>query len=287
MKERADNMEGMKSDVTMDASGVRMSVKPGQIFGLIQKAMQEVGAIGKDSTATNINGKKMYNFRGIDAVYNALNPVMSKLGLFICPEVINHTREERKSTNGGNLIYSVLTIRYTIYAPDGSFVSCTVIGEGMDSGDKASNKAMSVAMKYAMFQLLMIPTEEMVDPDAEVHNVLPKDDQEQFTPPPAGQAQVGRADSLPPTTPPQNPPQAKPAPTEAQVYLMKAIKQLREDRGVTVRENNEIFAAQFKALVDAGLAPNKKQTEYTLKEAEDLIDAMYKNFSIKGTEIKK
>ena len=37
----------------------------------------------------------------------------------------------------------------------------------MDSGDKASNKAMSSAFKYACFQVFCIATEEMKDPDAE------------------------------------------------------------------------------------------------------------------------
>ena len=39
----------------------------------------------------------------------------------------------------------------------------------MDSGDKATNKAMSIAYKYACFQVFCIPTEEMKDPDAETH----------------------------------------------------------------------------------------------------------------------
>lgn len=280
MKGRADNMEN--NEIKMNAADVKTTWKPGMIFGLIQKAMQKVGAIGKDS----VNKQQGFKYRGIDAVYNALNPVMSELGLFICPEVIDHKREERRTLKEYNgqqkesvLLYSILTIRYTIFAPDGSFVSCTVIGEGMDSGDKASNKAMSVAMKYAMFQLLMIPTEEMVDPDSETHNVFPKDDQD-FTPPPAGQGTVGKADSLPP-------PEKKAEPTEAQVYLQKAMKQLREDRGITPKENNAIFAAQLKALIDAGLAPNKGTAEYTVSEAEALIDAMYKNFTIKGTELIK
>jgi hypothetical protein len=65
------------------------------------------------------------------------------------------------------LIYSICTIKYTFYAEDGSSVSATVIGEGMDSGDKATNKAMSIAFKYACFQVFCIPTEEMKDPDAD------------------------------------------------------------------------------------------------------------------------
>jgi hypothetical protein len=125
--------------------------------------MEDIGAIGKDS----VNKQQGFKYRGIDAVMNAMNPVMRKYGLFLTPEVLDHKREERQTSSGGRLIYSILTMRYTMYAPDGSSVSAVVIGEGMDSGDKASNKAMSVAMKYAMFQLFCIPTEEMVDPDSE------------------------------------------------------------------------------------------------------------------------
>ena len=67
-------------------------------------------------------------------------------------------------------------MRYTFYAKDGSSVQCVVVGEGMDSGDKATNKAMSIAFKYACFQVFCIPTEEMKDPDAEVHTVAPREE---------------------------------------------------------------------------------------------------------------
>lgn len=132
------------------------------IYKAISKAMAEIGAIGKDKR----NQQQGFQYRGIDDVMNALYPVLSKNGLFLAPEVLEHTREERQTQRGGNLIYSVMKIKYTLYAEDGSNVSATVIGEGMDSADKSSNKAMSVAMKYAMFQLFCIPTEEMLDPDS-------------------------------------------------------------------------------------------------------------------------
>lgn len=132
------------------------------IFETINAVMAEVGAIGKDSW-----NKQGFKYRGIDAVMNAINPALIKNKLFIMPEVLSQKREERKTANGGNLIYSICTIKYTFYAEDGSSISATVIGEGMDSGDKATNKAMSVAFKYACFQVFCIPTEEMQDPDAE------------------------------------------------------------------------------------------------------------------------
>lgn len=140
------------------------------IYETITAVMSEIGYVGKNDK----NSKQGFMYRGIDAVMNAINPALIKHKLFVVPEVLEQTREERKSSGGGNLIYSVCKIRYTFYAQDGSSVSATVVGEGMDSGDKATNKAMSVAFKYACFQVFCIPTEEMVDPDAECHEVKPK-----------------------------------------------------------------------------------------------------------------
>lgn len=139
-----------------------MNERP-QIYEAIVKAMADIGAIGKEKK----NQQQGFLYRGIDDVMNALYPVLSKHGLFLTPEVLEHKREERQTKSGSNLIYSILKVRYTLYAADGSNVSAVVIGEGMDSADKSSNKALSVAMKYAMFQLFCIPTEEMIDPDSE------------------------------------------------------------------------------------------------------------------------
>ena len=133
------------------------------IFGAIHGVMEDIGVIGKDSQ----NGKHKFWYRGIDAVMNALQPALIKHNIFIVPDVLEQKREERVSSSGGNLIYSVIKMQYSFIAADGSRVCATVIGEGMDSGDKASNKAMSVAFKYACFQVFCIPTEEMKDPDAE------------------------------------------------------------------------------------------------------------------------
>ena len=135
-----------------------------KIYDAILGIMEDVGVIGKDSK----NEKQGYKFRGIDAVMNALQPALIKRRVIPVPTVIEHRRDERVTGSGGTMIYSTTKTRYDfICAEDGSVLSATVIGEGMDSGDKASNKAMSVAFKYACFQVLCIPTEEMVDPDAD------------------------------------------------------------------------------------------------------------------------
>lgn len=133
------------------------------IFETINAVMEEVGAVGKNSR----NEQQKYMYRGIDDVMNALNPAFTKHKLLMVPEVVSQKREERQTANGKNIIYSVLSVKYTFYAEDGSSIYTIVPGEGMDSGDKASNKAMSSAFKYACFQTFCIPTEEMKDPDAE------------------------------------------------------------------------------------------------------------------------
>ena len=140
------------------------------IYESINSVMNDVGAIGKNTK----NTQQGFMFRGIDAVMNALQPALIKNHIFVVPEVLEQIREERQSSKGGTLIYSIIKTKYTFYAEDGTNVSAVVIGEGMDSGDKATNKALSIAFKYACFQVFCIPTEEMKDPDAECHEVVPK-----------------------------------------------------------------------------------------------------------------
>jgi hypothetical protein len=140
------------------------------IHELIGKIMSEVGAIGKDQK----NAQQGFMFRGIDQVYNTLQPILAKYGVFSVPEVLSETHEERTSKNGGILIYRIYKVKYTFYAPDGSSIESVVIGEGMDSGDKAGNKALAIAHKYVYFQVFSIPIKENDDPDRESHEVLPK-----------------------------------------------------------------------------------------------------------------
>lgn len=243
------------------------------IYGLIGQAMQEIGAIGKDSR----NEQQKFMYRGIDAVMNALNPVMSKLGLFMVPEVLEQVREERVNKNGTNLLYSVLRIKYTLFAPDGSNVSAVVIGEGMDTGDKASNKALSVGFKYAAFQLFCIPTEEMIDPDAECHEVKPR----------GGQQGTVKTTATQVIMTPTVPPIAPPAPASPVLeYLAKEREALRVVREIGKAENNAIWKAQVAALTAAGIAPDKPLTDYTMNEAETLISSMYNRFAPKGTVLR-
>lgn len=135
-----------------------------KIYGQMVKVMAEVGAIEKTRRNKQGNG---YDFRGIDDIYFALQELLAKHEIFMIPEVINIQREERQSASGGVLTTTLLTVKYTYYATDGSFVSCTTTGEGFDSGDKSANKAMSGAQKYAIVQTFCIPTQEKKDSEHE------------------------------------------------------------------------------------------------------------------------
>lgn len=134
-----------------------------QIYKSLCAIQKEIGAIGKDKK----NQQQGFMFRGVDQVMNTLHPLLAEFGVVVIPEIINSHREERQTKNGGSLIYTIHTIRYHFTAIDGSEVCATVIGEGMDSADKSSNKAMAVAYKYACFQVFCIPTEEMAKADAD------------------------------------------------------------------------------------------------------------------------
>jgi hypothetical protein len=144
--------------------------KAGLIFKKIPAIMCEIPSIGKDRKNTG----QGYNFRGIDDVYNFVQPLLAKHGVFMSAEILSDHHEERQSKAGTAMMYRVLNMRYSFVAEDGSSVSTDAVGEGMDSGDKASAKAMSIAQKYAILQMFLVPTEEQKDPENDNPEVKPK-----------------------------------------------------------------------------------------------------------------
>ncbi|EPJ5099850.1 ERF family protein [Citrobacter freundii] len=137
----------------------------------VARDMAEVG-ISKDRE----NRQQGFSFRGIDQVYNALAPMLAKHGLVILPRITERTVTERVTQKGGVLFYVVVKAEFDFVATeDGSMHTIETYGEAMDSGDKATNKAMSIAYKYAAFQTFCIPTEQTaIDADAEVHRITPQ-----------------------------------------------------------------------------------------------------------------
>lgn len=109
-----------------------------------------------------------YNFRGIDDVYNAIAPLLAAHGLCILPRILTRNCVERQTKNGGAIFYVTVEAEFDfVCAEDGSKHTVRTFGEAMDTSDKATNKAMSAAYKYAAFQAFAIPTEG--DNDADAH----------------------------------------------------------------------------------------------------------------------
>lgn len=158
---------------------------PGKIYKQMALIMADVGPVAKDRR----NTQQGYSFRGVDDVYQALQVIMAKHGVFSLPTVLSDRTEDRTTKGGAALIYRVLTIKYSFYAEDGSSVDAVVVGEGMDSGDKATNKAMSVADKYCLLQAFKVPTDEAKDPENDSPEPEPKATQ-QTKPPPAKTAEA-------------------------------------------------------------------------------------------------
>ena len=139
-----------------------------QCINRVQTAMNKTG-ISKDRTAQQ---GASFKFRGIDDVYNAISPLLAEAGLCILPRMISRHCDERQSTAGKALFYVTVEAEFDLVsAEDGTSHTIRTFGEAMDSGDKATNKAMSAAYKYACFQAFAIPTEGDNDPDAHVNEV--------------------------------------------------------------------------------------------------------------------
>jgi hypothetical protein len=118
------------------------------------------------------NQAQGYKFRGIDDVYNALSPLLAKHGLCVLPRCTSREVVERVNAKGTALFYVTVCAEFDfVAAEDGSKHTVITYGEAMDSGDKATNKAMSAAYKYACMQAFSIPTEGDNDADATTHEV--------------------------------------------------------------------------------------------------------------------
>lgn len=138
------------------------------IYKKMSQVMVEIGHIGKDQK----NTAQGFKFRGIDQFVNALYPALIKHSVFMTPRCVSEVHEVHKVTRSsgkeGVDKHVTVMMEYDFFADDGSKVTVGPIpAEGLDSGDKATNKALSAALKYALIQTFSIPTEDMAEADLE------------------------------------------------------------------------------------------------------------------------
>lgn len=137
-----------------------------KIFKAINEVMKDLGAIAKGRKNTH----QGYAFRGIEDFYNSIHPELAAKGIFIATQVVEKTTETHQK--GDKTSFRVLmNVNHKFYAEDGSFVEVITAGEGIDTSDKATSKALSMAMKYAFIQTFSIPTQDMSDPERDSPSV--------------------------------------------------------------------------------------------------------------------
>lgn len=150
------------------------------IFETMCAILKDVDVIKKDK----YNQIQKFSFRGIDDVYNMLHPLFKKYGLISLPtKIYDFSTVEKSTSRGGSLFFRLFTVQFTFYAKDGSFITSEVRAEGMDAGDKATNKAMAVAHKYALIQAFSIPTEESANEDPDQYSDFPFPEETEFDAP--------------------------------------------------------------------------------------------------------
>lgn len=130
--------------------------------------MADVSAVGKGE----FNRDQGFNFRGIDAVVNAVGPVLRRHGVIVTPHAEDVVYDVAPTRSGGRINTCRVRVRYVFTGPEGDAIECTVFGEAFDSGDKSTAKAMSVAFRVALLQALALPTHDP-DPDMSSYDAQP------------------------------------------------------------------------------------------------------------------
>ena len=136
---------------------------------VVINVMREVQGVAKRETNTHQN----FNFRGIDAVVNAIGPALRKHGGFILPKVVASDYESMKTSRGNDITSVRLQVNFEIWGSEGDPIVGRVCSEAFDSGDKATAKAMSVAYRTFMLQTFCLPTDE-ADPDSFTYEAVTK-----------------------------------------------------------------------------------------------------------------
>lgn len=152
-------------------------ITPGPEGGLavladLHKATQDVTSVGKDG-AIQIKNAPVIEVRTAEAVLNAIGPVFREHHLFVLTETLSveHETIVQKNANGyERTIYRALVrLAVTVVsARDGSTVTGTVMGEAMNSGDKGTTAAHTVALRTALTHMFTLPTGEP-EPDLQVY----------------------------------------------------------------------------------------------------------------------
>lgn len=147
-----------------------------QVTQKIVKLMEAIGAIPKNS----VNKFHNYKYRSHEDVMNALQPALVKAGLLLVP-----TEKKVTLVAPGHVL---IEVRYKLTDGDES-IEFVGIGEGQDvskdgkAGDKASYKAQTGALKYALNDMLALGTQDDPEADINTHADKPREIPKRDEPP--------------------------------------------------------------------------------------------------------
>jgi len=167
LEQQIVNLTTNQQGLTQENAALREALtqaKSGKlIFQKLLAVKTDIGAVGKEQ----FNAGLGFKFRGIDQFVNHLHPILNKHGVGISTKVLQNSEEYKLSKTGKTTKNVRLVMEYTFFAEDGSTIACQMPSEGVDFSDKATNKALSAALKYCLIQTFCVPTEDMAESDAD------------------------------------------------------------------------------------------------------------------------
>lgn len=238
------------------------------VYQAIALVMRDTSPVGKDQ----INQGQRYKFRGIDDLMSAVAGPMRTHGVFLVPEVVDRTAEQR-----GKMLNVVLTMRYRIFGPAGDCIEATVSGEASDTADKATNKAMSAALKYLLLQVLMVPIDARSIDDGDRHhpeNEAPQQRQAEQQPRRSNRAEPGPWEN---EAPPQQPQPS--GPSRDFIAEAQAADDVAKVRELHAQAKNEGAPPDYLAqIVEIGSAKPgaKPRQQQGNADRSAAVDEMYR-----------
>lgn len=139
----------------------------------MSKVFAAISAVQADLSEKGVgkNGKNQqqgFKFRAWDDVQQALSPILARHKVFVVPRILHRECIERQTKSGSAQYHVVLSGELQfVSGEDGSTFSYPVMGESMDTGDKATSKAITMMVKYGLLHGLQIPLEGVHDGDSE------------------------------------------------------------------------------------------------------------------------
>jgi hypothetical protein len=258
------------------------------VYEAIARVSAELAAIGVGKNRKN--QAQGFMFRGIDDIYQVLCTLLPKHGLVIIPRVVYRGSTERQSKQGGAIYQVICEVEFDLVSTeDGSRHSARIVGEAMDSGDKATNKAMAIAYKYLAFMVFCIPVIGVIDdPDEEVHHPVvqdPKRDAAEPTPEKAAPPARAKPAKAAAPAPAPAPVVAAPVPAEAVPPAVtpptkSVIEQMVDGDGVHLTHPQSTALDQHRDILS--IAPNegalRKAFAAAYTWASELQDPKVRNY---------